>query len=102
MKGPYVIQIRKQFIFFAIIISILAAGTYACQMDRTDKPDKDTSSPGTKPDSSIAGMIESMSLYAFNEVVNAPDFELISTAGEKVSLGQHRGKVILLSFWTTW
>ena len=102
MKGPYVIHIRKQFLFFAILISILAAGTYACQMDKTDKPGKGTSSPGTKLDSSVAVMIESMNLYAFNEVVNAPDFELMSASGEKVSLGQHRGKVILLSFWTTW
>ncbi len=96
------IHIRKQFLFFAFLICILTAGTFACQMDKTDKPGKDTSSPGTKLDSSVAGLIESMSLYEFNEIVNAPDFELLSTAGEKVSLGQHRGKVILLSFWTTW
>ena len=101
MKGLYVIYFRKQFIFFAIMC-ILAAGAYSCQMDRTDKPDKDASSAGTKLDSNVADMVASMNLYAFNEVVKAPDFELMSVKGEKVSLGQHRGKVVLLTFWTTW
>ena len=96
------IQIRKQFLFFAIVISILTAGTYACQMDKTDKPEKEAASSGTRLDSDLADMVASMNLYSFNEVVNAPDFELMSVNGEKVSLGQHRGKVILLSFWTTW
>ncbi len=71
-------------------------------MDKTDITDKESSSTGVKPDSSIADMVASMNLYAFNEVVNAPDFELASVNGEKVSLGQYRGKVILLSFWATW
>ncbi len=102
MKGPYVIHIRKQFLFFAIVISIMAAGTYSCQIDKADIPDKDTSSAGSKLESSIADMIASMNLYAFNEIVKAPDFELMSVKDEKVSLGQHRGKVVLLTFWTTW
>jgi hypothetical protein len=102
MKGSYVIQIRKQFSLLVIVISILAAGTYSCQMDKTGKPDNETSSAGTKLESNIADMISSMNLYTFNDIVKAPDFELLSVKGEKVSLGQHRGKVVLLSFWTTW
>jgi hypothetical protein len=97
-----VIHIRKQFLFFAIIISILSAGTYSCQMDKTDKPDKEISSSGIKLESNIADMISSMNLYKFNEIVKAPDFELMSIKDDKVSLSQHRGKVILLSFWATW
>ena len=96
------IYFKKQFIFFAIIMCVLAACTYSCQIDKTDIPDKDTSTTGTKLDGNIADMIASMSLYAFNEIVKAPDFELMSVKGEKVSLGQHRGKVVLLTFWTTW
>ena len=34
--------------------------------------------------------------------VNAPGFELVSLAGETVSLKQLRGKTVLLGFWTTW
>ena len=96
------IHIRKRLLFFAIVISILAAGTYSCQMDKTDKPDKDTSSAETKLDPNIADMVSSMNLYTFKDIVKAPDFELQSVKGEKVSLGQHRGKVVLLSFWATW
>ena len=96
------IHFMKQFLFFAIFISIMAVGIYSCQIDKTDKPGKDTSSAGPKLDSNIADLIASMNLYAFNEIVKAPDFELMSVKGEKVSLGQHRGKVVLLTFWTTW
>jgi peroxiredoxin len=32
----------------------------------------------------------------------APDFELLNAAGEKVKLGDHKGKIIILVFWTTW
>ena len=96
------IQGRKHFLFIAIIISILAAGTYSCQMDKTDKPDKETSSSEIKLESNVADLISSMNLYTFKEIVKAPDFELMSVKGDKVSLSQHRGKVILLSFWATW
>jgi cytochrome oxidase Cu insertion factor (SCO1/SenC/PrrC family) len=102
MKGFYVILIMKRFLFFAIVIFILAAGTYSCQMDKTDKPGKNASSTGPALESNIADMVASMNLYAFNEIVKAPDFELLSVKDEKVSLGQHRGKVVLLTFWTTW
>lgn len=33
---------------------------------------------------------------------SAPDFTLASTAGETLSLGQYRGKVVVLDFWQTW
>ena len=32
----------------------------------------------------------------------APDFHLTSLAGEKHSLEQYRGQVVLLNFWATW
>jgi peroxiredoxin len=36
------------------------------------------------------------------EVVKAPDFELSSVNGERIKLSRYRGKVVFLSFWTTW
>jgi cytochrome oxidase Cu insertion factor (SCO1/SenC/PrrC family) len=100
-KGLHVIQIRKHVLFFAILISVLAGGTYSCQTDKTEKADRSASAEtGLEPN--IADMVTSMNLYAFNEIVKAPDFELMSVKGERVSLSQHRGQVILLSFWATW
>ena len=32
----------------------------------------------------------------------APDFALRDTAGQTVSLGKYRGKVVFLNFWATW
>jgi len=32
----------------------------------------------------------------------APDFELASTAGEKVKLSDYKNKLVVLTFWTTW
>jgi len=32
----------------------------------------------------------------------APDFSLSDLSGQTVSLGQHRGSVVLLDFWATW
>ena len=32
----------------------------------------------------------------------APDFSLIRLDGQPVSLGEHRGKTVILDFWATW
>jgi peroxiredoxin len=32
----------------------------------------------------------------------APDFQLIDSAGEQISLSQFRGRVVLVNFWATW
>jgi thiol-disulfide isomerase/thioredoxin len=38
----------------------------------------------------------------FNPPVPAPEFSLPDLAGNRVSLQDYRGKVVLLSFWATW
>jgi len=50
----------------------------------------------------IAELLDSMQMHRFDGSSEAPDFELLSVTGEKVSLRQYRGKVVLLSFWATW
>lgn len=49
----------------------------------------------------IAELIESMNMY-LSDRRQADDFSLVSTDGKRVSLRDYRGKVVLLSFWTTW
>ncbi len=34
--------------------------------------------------------------------IKAPDFSLSDLSGQKISLKQHRGSVVLLDFWATW
>ena len=36
------------------------------------------------------------------KIERAPDFELSASTGEKHLLSQYRGRVVMLSFWTTW
>jgi len=51
----------------------------------------------------IADLLELMNMVEPSAgFVNAPGFELVSLAGETVSLEQLRGKAVLLGFWTTW
>lgn len=37
-----------------------------------------------------------------NDGTKAPDFTLVSTSGEKISLSNYAGKVVVLDFWATW
>ncbi len=32
----------------------------------------------------------------------APEFTLLNTSGQEVSLSDHRGKVVMINFWATW
>jgi len=43
-----------------------------------------------------------MYIIPVNEPEMAPDFELPSLEGQRRSLRQYRGNVVLLSFWATW
>ncbi|MBI4384015.1 MAG: TlpA family protein disulfide reductase [Nitrospinae bacterium] len=40
--------------------------------------------------------------YGAGENTQAPDFTLNTLANEKLSLGQFRGKYLLVNFWATW
>ncbi|MBI5739516.1 MAG: redoxin domain-containing protein [Nitrospirae bacterium] len=51
---------------------------------------------------SVAELLASMDMRHMAQPVKAPDFELPSVGGGTVGISQHRGKVVLLSFWTTW
>lgn len=79
----------------------LLAGLFMGHKHWTDAHAFDSSERISK-DSSVSSLMESMSIYHFTEQKKAPDFGLTSLDGERIWLNQYRGKVVLISFWTTW
>lgn len=45
---------------------------------------------------------QAKNLIENNNLVLAPDFTLANLDGERVSMNQYKGKVVLLNFWGTW
>ena len=43
-----------------------------------------------------------MGVNRFNEITEAPDFNLSDLEGMQVSLSKMRGNFVLLNFWATW
>ncbi len=62
------------------------------EQDKTQRTGEISSSPGMNPTPSR------------NQFVNrpAPDFRVMDTRGEELTLEQYRGQVVLLDFWATW
>lgn len=53
-------------------------------------------------DEGIAELMEVLSMQTIKDTWSAPAFELRSLSQGTINLAQYRGKVVLLSFWTTW
>ncbi len=93
---------RKYYFFTLSFLIVILTGTYACQKNQSEEPAAIKASVTDQADTSIAELLKSESIYHFKEPTEAPAFELPSLDGEKISLAQYRGKVVLLSFWATW
>jgi cytochrome oxidase Cu insertion factor (SCO1/SenC/PrrC family) len=91
----------KIFIFIAILLSLLATLFIKIKPDRKSTESSRTS-PAPAESSSLPEMLASLNILSPAETKKAPEFELTSIEGEKVSLGKYRGKVVMLSFWATW
>lgn len=81
---------------FSMIILLLLFVPFldSCTSERSREPSRDGAS--------ISALMASMNIQPIPSPSEAPDFELFSVKGERVSFKQYRGKVVLLSFWTTW
>ena len=90
------------FYIFTFILFLLFTGVYACQKDQAGNAPKENLPDELQTDAQIANLLASMNMYYFKSPRKAPDFELTSLEGKRISLDKYRGKVVLLSFWTTW
>jgi cytochrome oxidase Cu insertion factor (SCO1/SenC/PrrC family) len=52
--------------------------------------------------SGAADPFQAAGAFRFNEGTLAPDFNLEDIVGNRVSLQDFRGKVVLIDFWATW
>ena len=93
---------RHLFFIAALGCAVLMAGMNACTKDTGVNSSDAAVSAERDSTAGIADLLAAMNMYYFRDAPRAPDFELPSVTGGKISLSQYRGKVVLLSFWTTW
>jgi len=91
----------KIFIFAIIILGLLAALFVKYGTNKKSSPPPGISNSRTAS-SGLQDMLASMNIQSVTETKKAPEFELSSLEGKKISLSQFRGKAVILSFWSTW
>jgi hypothetical protein len=50
----------------------------------------------------IRGLLRDLSIQAPSREVNAPPLSLPDTSGEPVRLADHKGRAVMIYFWTTY
>lgn len=51
---------------------------------------------------SLEGALEALGFIVLKNDLSAPDFTLQDPFGQSIRLADQRGKVVFLTFWTTW
>ncbi|RJQ22389.1 MAG: hypothetical protein C4560_02370 [Nitrospiraceae bacterium] len=92
---------NRKYLHIIITIIFLFSSVTACAKEKS-KETKAGPGSDTPAHTRIAELMASINIRHFTQPTVAPDFQLPSVKGERVSLNQYRGKVVLLSFWTTW
>lgn len=94
---------KKYYYIYLLVFAVLCSAFSGCQQDREEPFSGDRPLPSPSDiDQRVVELLDTMKMYRFEAVQEAPSFELTSVTGRKVNLGQYRGKVVLLSFWATW
>lgn len=92
-------MIKIKSITAILVLTFLFSLLLSCQNTDTDSLSANT---GKVSASKISDLLKSLQMFEFEKGVPALEFELENLKGEKVSLSQYKGKVVVLSFWTTW
>jgi hypothetical protein len=93
---------KKSYYLYLLFILVLCLTIPGCRQDREKPQSEGGPAVGSNADHKVARLLDALRMYRFNDVREAPPFELRSITGETVNLRQYRGKVVLLSFWATW
>jgi len=89
-------------LFYIIMVLLLLAGAYAGLKNWTVVSNDAISSNEALPNPNISDLLSSANFTQPAEKISAPDFSLTSLEGDKSSLSQYKGNVVLISFWATW
>jgi hypothetical protein len=93
-------------LFLLALTLVLFGIRYSSEGSQQEKlPFKQTNGTYTltvAADEGIAELMEALSMQTIKDTWSAPAFKLRSLSRGTINLAQYRGKVVLLSFWTTW
>jgi hypothetical protein len=92
---------RKHYIIITVLV-IVSAVLYEGVKDWIGASQSRESALGPQVKSDIPYLMEAMNIRQLGTPETPPDFSLLSLEGDHIRLSQHRGKVVLVSFWATW
>ena len=90
----------KKTFLLTLLIGLMCFGLNAYGVAPAEAAE--TGSDGINDKKDINRLLKSLNIRQTDEPVKAPDFELMSLNGKRLSLNGYRDKVVLLSFWATW
>ena len=89
-------------VVFIFLIGAFVGGKYLADRQNSSPKESLFSSEKLTKDISVSELMKRLDIYEVKQNIKAPDFTLTSLNGRKVSLKEHRGRLVLLAFWTTW
>lgn len=98
-KKILAIVIAAIVITLGIVVAISYSGSSKNQVTDTDKKTEEKAQVDNQKDNEKSEDVEEADI-AIGEA--APDFTLETLEGEKVSLSDYKGKIVLINFWATW